>query len=114
MAQIVRTESSIIFKLGPLERLISVHFRKIEVPISQLQNVEVVEDIWTRVRGVRAAFTWRKDSFMIGTRRGLFGKDFNAIYGVGRGVSVDFKEAKWARFVISVSYPEEIAALLRG
>jgi hypothetical protein len=114
MAQLVRTDSSIVFKLGPLEHLIAFHFRPIEVPIINMASVEIVEDVWTRVRGVRAPLTWSKDHFMVGARRGLFGKDFTAIYGLGRGVCVDFAGGSWTRFVIRDDFPEDLAALMRG
>ncbi|HUY06169.1 MAG TPA: hypothetical protein VMU99_02770 [Acidimicrobiales bacterium] len=114
MAQLVRAEQTIAMKLGPLERLISVHFAPVEMETVHLHRVEVVEDVWTKVRGVRAPFTWSKDRFCIGTRRGLFGKDFTAVYGIGRGICVDFDGGTWSRFIATVPYPEDVAALLRG
>lgn len=114
MAQLVRAESLITMRLGPLERLISAHFAPVEMEVAGLGRVEVVEDVWTRVRGVRAPFTWSKDRFCVGTRRGLFGKDFTAVYGIGRGICVDFDRGAWSRFVATVPYPEDVAALLRG
>ena len=114
MAQLVRTDTVIALRLGPLERLLAAHLSPVEVSIANLRSVEVVEDIWTKVRGVRPPFTWIKDHLAIGTRRGLFGKDFTAVYGLGRGVCVDFEGATWARLVASDPYPEDTAALLRG
>ena len=114
MAQLIRTENAIVFELGPSERAVAFHFRPVSMPIAQLVKVEVVDDVWTRVRGVRAPFTWVKDRFCIGTRRGLFGKDFTAVYGLGRGISVDFAGGTWSRFVATVPYPDDVTALLRG
>ena len=114
MAQLVRTEHAIVFKLGPIERLGAVHLSPVEVPLDHLLRVEVVDDIWTKVRGVRPPFTWIKDHLAIGTRRGLFGKDFTAVYGLGAGICVEFSGAEWSRFVATIPYPEDTAALLRG
>ena len=114
MAQLIRTEDAIVLELGLTERAIAFHFRAVYMPIAQLVSVEVVDDVWTRVRGVRAPFTWVKDRFCIGTRRGLFGKDFTAVYGLGRGISIDFAGGTWARFVATVPYPDDVAALLNG
>lgn len=114
MAQLVRKDSTITMKLGPLERLIAMHFALVEMGTDQLRSVEIVEDIWTKVRGVRAPFTWSKDRLCIGTRRGLFGKDFTAIYGVGRGICVEFEGGTWSRFVATIPFPDDVAALLRG
>ena len=114
MAQIVRKDATITMRLGPLEQLIAVHFASVEMGAGHLHGVEVVEDIWTKVRGVRAPFTWSKDRFCIGTRRGLFGKDFTAVYGIGRGICVEFEGGTWSRFVATVPYPDDVAALLRG
>lgn len=114
MAHLVRTEHAIIFKLGPMEELLATHFSTVSMPLEFLSQVEVVEDIWTKVRGVRPPFTWSKDRFAYGSRRGLFGKDFTAVRGLGRGVCVEFSGGTWARFIATVIYPEETAALLRG
>jgi len=114
MAQLVRENPTITMKLGPLERLIAMHFALVEMEAAHLRSVEVVEDIWTKVRGVRAPFTWSKDHLCIGTRRGLFGKDFTAVYGVGRGICVEFEGGTWSRFVATIPYPDDVAALLRG
>jgi hypothetical protein len=114
LARLVRTDRAIVFTLSPIERLLAVHFAPVEMELSTLRRVEVVDDIWTRVRGVRAPFTWLKDHVMIGTRRGLFGKDFDVVYGLGRGVCVEFEGGPWARFVIKDGFPEDLAALLRG
>lgn len=115
MAQIVRTDTAIIVKPGPVERLLAGSFREVTVPVAALERVEVVDDIWTRVRGVRPPMTWMKDRFTVGTRRGLFGKDFTAVYGLGRGICVEFHRGEaWSRFVVTVPYPEDTAALLRG
>lgn len=114
MSKLIRTDDEIVFDLGGAERLLAFHFRTVHMPVANLRHVEVVDDIWTRVRGVRPMYTWIKDRFCVGTRRGLFGKDFIAVYGLGKGVSVDFAGGEWARFVATVPYPEETAALLRG
>ncbi len=114
MAQIVREDSMIAMRLGPFERLIAMHFKAVEMEVTRLRGVEVVDDIWTRVRGVRPPFTWSKDHLCIGTRRGLFGKDFTAIYGTGGGICVEFEGGEWARFVATVPFPNDVAPLLRG
>jgi len=114
MAQLLRENPTIAMKLGPFERLIAMHFAPVEMEVTQLRSVEVVDDIWTKVRGVRAPLTWSKDRLCIGTRRGLFGKDFTAVYGTGQGICVEFEGGDWARFVATVPYPDDVAALLRG
>ncbi len=114
MAQLVRHNATITMKLGPLERIISMHFAPVMMDAAQLRGVEVVDDIWTKVRGVRPPFTWSRDRFCIGTRRGLYGKDFTAVYGTGAGICVEFEGGTWSRFVATVPFPEDVAALLRG
>lgn len=114
MAHIARTDDAIVLRLRPIEKLLSMHFGPIEVPVVHLSSVEVIEDIWTKVRGVQPPFTWVKDRFAFGTRRGLFGKDFAAVRGLGKGICVEFVDAEWARFVVTVPFPEDTAALLRG
>lgn len=114
MAQLIRTDTAIVFKLSLTERIVAFHFRPVEVSLQHVRSVVVAEDIWTKVRGIRPPFTWLKDHFAIGTRRGLFGKDFTAVYGLRPGVVVEFEGGEWARFAATVDYPDDIAHLLRG
>jgi hypothetical protein len=114
MAEIVRDDNRIIVRLSLLERLIAFRFRALAQPVGSVVDVRTVDDPWTQVRGVAPLFTSAKEKFAVGTRRGLFGKDFTAVYGMRRAVVVDFEHERFCRFVVTTDEPEDAAALLRG
>jgi hypothetical protein len=114
MAEILRDNDRIIVRLSLFEHLIGLRIRSLALPVDSVVDVRTVDDAWTQVRGVAPLFTSAKDKFAVGTRRGLFGKDFTAVYGARRAVVVDFENERWCRFVITSDEAEDTAALLRG
>ena len=113
MADILRDDDRIIVRLSLLERLIALRLHTLVLPVASVVEVRTVDDPWTQVRGVAPLFTSVKDKFAVGTRRGLFGKDFTAVYGMRRAVVVDFEHERWCRLVITADDPDDVAALLR-
>jgi hypothetical protein len=98
---LVVSGEKLIYSLGFLEKLGA--FRK--SPKSLLKNIQeirYIENPWSRevLRGVRAPGTGIPYVIMLGTMRHRKGKDFCVIYKKNPVILIEFKNEKFARWVI--------------
>ena len=80
--------------------------------LSNLLSVSLESNPWTSkvLRGVRAPGTGFPYLIMLGTMRHRRGKDFCVVYKRNPVLVLEFKNEKWARWVVPASI-ENIAAL---
>jgi hypothetical protein len=70
--------------------------------LKNIQEIRYIENPWSRevLRGVRAPGTGIPYVIMLGTMRHRKGKDFCVIYKKNPVILIDFKNEKFARWVI--------------
>lgn len=112
MADLTCSDNELVLHLSAFEKAEGFH-GDIRVPLSVVDSVRAVDDVWPELRGVRAPGTGVPEVIAVGTRRGNFGKDFAAVHGRGQGVVVELSGAEYARFVVTCDDPPGVAARLQ-
>lgn len=89
------------YRLKPIEVIGSFGLPP-KAKLSNLVSVSYEENPWTKkvLRGIRAPGTGFPYAIMLGTMRHWRGKDFCVIYKRNPVLVLEFKEERWARWVI--------------
>jgi hypothetical protein len=103
MARLEVIDEYVLLKLSKLEALGACH-RSLRMPISELLEVEFVENPWTSktMRGMRAPGTGIPYTIMLGTLRNLKGwKAFCAIYKRNPVVVLSWKSGEFSQWIVT-------------
>jgi len=97
MATLTSDDSTLRLSLRPAERFWGLH-GDIEVPRSDVEAIEQVDDLWPYLRGIRAPGTGCPGLIMLGTTRGRGFRDFCVVYRHRPGVIVSLAPGAACRF----------------
>ena len=112
MAEVKREDEDLVVELSTVEKAEALH-GDIRVPISQVTQVDVVDDVVHAVPGLKTVGTAFPGRFAIGTFHGAGGKIFAAVHhSTPRGVRVTLEGANFDALVIGCEDPEEVARSL--
>jgi len=105
------SEGVIGYELRPIE-IVGAFGLPPRANLSNLVSVELESNPWTTkvLRGIRAPGTGVPYLIMLGTMRHRRGKDFCVVYKRNPVLVLDFKNEKWARWVVPAS-KENMASL---
>jgi hypothetical protein len=109
---VIRTSDGLIgYELSPIE-IVGAFGLPPKAKLSNLVSVSVEANPWSSkvLRGIRAPGTGFPYLIMLGTMRHLRGKDFCVVYKRNPVLVLEFKNEKWARWVVPAS-PQNLAAV---
>jgi hypothetical protein len=109
VASLVVEGDRIVVRLSTAERILALAGSDPEAPLSAVRSACVVRPAKRAIRGFRAPGTGIPSVLALGHWRGQ-GHDFVAVYGDHAGVVVELEGQPYARFVVSVDDPDELAA----
>jgi hypothetical protein len=112
MAHLVVHGETVRLNLSPLEILGAFHLSP-EVALSKVENVEIVENPWTRdvLKGFRAPGTGIPFVIMLGTMRYSKGKDLVVIYRRKPAAIITFKSGEFKRWIFEIKDLAELEEL---
>ena len=103
--------------LSVSERVLGLHGRDIEIPLGDIVDVAMVDDVMAELDGLRMPGAAIPGVLAIGTWRGHDGDsvfhDFALIHGAGPGVVIVVRNAAYRRVLLSADDPAGLAASLR-
>lgn len=111
MAELRIHDDEVQVRLSSLQELGAVR-RSFAVPRSAVAGVEVVDEPFERVRGIRAPGTGWPKTIALGTWRGRGTKDFLSIHRDERAVLIELDGQEYDRLLIGCDDPEDVAARL--
>lgn len=117
MADLLIDGDTLRIALSVSERVLALHGRDIEIPLADIVDVVVVDDVMAELEGLRMPGTGIPAVLAIGTWRGHDGDsvfhDFALIHRVGSGVVIVARNAAYRRVLLSADDPAGMAASLR-
>lgn len=101
--------------LSASERLVSLQKQNVRVRRSDITKVQLTDDLWTWLRGVRSPGTFVPGVVAAGTWRSVAGADFVMVRGRKKpGVVIDLgHEAPFQRLVLSTQHGLALVKTLR-
>jgi len=111
MAEFCRDGEELVLTLTTAEKAEALH-GDIRVPLSSVQDVEVVEDIIHAVHGMKFPGSRWPGRFMIGALAHATGKKSFAVvhHDTPRGVRVRLEDGAFSELLVGCADPEAIAA----
>jgi hypothetical protein len=115
MAHLVIHDEKVRLNLSPLEILGAFHLSP-EVALSEVENIEVVENPWTQdvLKGIRAPGTGIPFVIMFGTMRYSKGKDLVVIYRRKSAAIITLKSGEFKRWIFEIKDFAEIEELRKN
>lgn len=111
MAELRIHDEDIQVRLSALQELGALQ-RSFAVPRSSVAGVEVVDEPFSRIRGIRAPGTGWPKILALGTWRGRGTRDFLSIHRHERAVLIDLEGERFDRLLIGCDDPESVVAQL--
>ena len=100
--------------LSPAEKLLAFRKRNVVVGRDTISRVQLTEDPWTWLRGVRAPGTFVPATIAVGSWRYAGGKDFEVIRRSRPGVVIDLAgSGEFQRIVVSTRHGLALVTALR-
>jgi hypothetical protein len=106
----VSTDAGLHVQLSRWERWGALH-RPFTVPWAHVVAIAEVDDVWARLRGMRAPGTGWPGRIMLGTTRYSGGRDFCAVYRHRPGFIVQLRDEHFARLLITAEAGEAAPAI---
>jgi hypothetical protein len=117
MAEVGIDDGVLRVRLSTAEKLLALHGRDIEVPLTEITAIETVEEIYGQLRGLRLPGTGLPGVLAIGTWRGRADgeafHDFALIHRRGPGVVVATNGGDYARILLSTDDPQAMVDALK-
>lgn len=114
MANLMIENDILRIELSVSERFLTIHGRDIEIPLADIVEVSVVDDVMGALEGLRMPGTGIPGILALGTWRGHDGDsvfhDFALIHRAGSGVVVAAQNAVYRRVLLSTDDPDGMAA----
>ncbi len=100
--------------LAPAEKALAFRKRNVTVERSAITRVQLTDDAWTWLRGVRAPGTYLPATLATGTWRYAGGKDFALIRRNRPGVVIDLEShEEFQRLILTTRHGVALAQALR-
>ena len=115
MVTLLLDQTQLEIVLSPIERALALRKGSLRIERSAIRRVQLTDDPWTWLRGVRSPGTAIRGVLAMGTWRGSTGTDFVAIRGRRpHGVVIDLEGGQeFDRVVISTRHGVALAKALR-
>ena len=99
--------------LSPIERLLARRTASVRIAREHIAKVQLTDDAWTWLRGVRAPGTSIPGVLAIGTWKSGGGDDFVVIRRRLSGVVIDLDAGEYRRIVLSTRHAHELVQALQ-
>lgn len=113
MATLIPESGNLVLRLARWEKLGSFH-GDLTFPITAVQDVDVSQQPFREIRGLRAPGTGVPGRVALGTWRYRGGKDFVAVYRGQPAVVVRLRDAPFRRLVVSSDDADALATAIRS
>ncbi|NHI15794.1 hypothetical protein [Microbacterium excoecariae] len=101
-------------QLAPLERRLALRKDPLRIPRAAIARVQLTDDPFTWIRGVRAPGTHVPNRLAYGTWKSVFGDDFLAVRPGRPGVVIDLADGEeFQRVVLSTKHGLALARALQ-
>ncbi len=108
MADLLREGDTIVLRLSPLEKVEGVH-GDINVPVSAVESVEIVDDIIHAVHGIKMPGTRVPGLFAMGTFVSRGGAAFAIVHHQNkRGVRIHLNGTTYNELIVGLDDPESV------
>lgn len=115
MVTLLLDQTQLEIVLSPIERALALRKDGLTIERSAIRRVQLTDDPWTWIRGVRAPGTSLPGVLAIGTWRASTGKDFVAVRERKRdGVVIELEDGEeYSRVIITTRHGVALAKALR-
>ncbi|WP_029150339.1 hypothetical protein [Microbacterium indicum] len=114
MVSLYVDSAALEIKLAPIERTLAMHRAPVRISRSQIAKVQLTDDPFTWLRGVRAPGSHVPNRLAFGTWRSVFGDDFVAIRSGRPAVVIDLEEgAGFQRVILSTTHGADLVNALQ-
>ncbi len=114
MVTLMLDQAQLEIVLAPVERAVAVRRHSVVVERSAITRVQLTDDPWTWLRGVRAPGTYIPATLAAGTWRASGGKDFALIRRNRPGVVIDLDgHAEFQRIILSTRHGLDLVQALQ-
>lgn len=104
---------TLVVTLTRQEKLLALR-GDLRVPVSGVQEIEVVDDPLHAVRGLRSPGLGLPGRTKVGTWRRPGARSFVVVHGDRRGIRIGLRDVGFDSIVLGTDRPEELAASLRA
>ncbi|MFT4211485.1 MAG: hypothetical protein QM626_06385 [Microbacterium sp.] len=114
MVTLMLDQAQLEIVLAPTERALAVRARSVVIDRSTIARVQLTEDPWTWLRGVRSPGTYIPGTLAAGTWRSAGGKDFALIRRKRAGVVIDLDgHDEFQRIILSTRHGLDLVRALQ-
>lgn len=113
MVTLLLDSTRLEIELSAAERLLAFHKGNVQIERSSITKVQLTDDPWTWLRGIRAPGTSIPRVLAIGTWKSGGGDDFVVIRRRLAGVVIDLDAGEYRRIVLSTSHAHELVQALQ-
>lgn len=115
MVTLLLDQSQLEIVLSPTERALAMRRASLRLDRSHIEKVQLTDDAWTWLRGVRAPGTYVPGVVAMGTWRSAGGADFVIVRRGRPAVVIDLDgDTDFQRIVLSTQQGLELVQALRG
>ncbi|GGO63592.1 hypothetical protein GCM10010910_16510 [Microbacterium nanhaiense] len=105
MVRLLVDSDALEVQLSPLERALAVRKESVRIDRAHIRKVQLTEDPFTWLRGVRAPGAHVPGRLAYGTWRSVFGSDFAAVRTGRPGVVIDLEgDDEFERIVVTTRH----------
>ncbi|MGO1412125.1 MULTISPECIES: hypothetical protein [unclassified Microbacterium] len=115
MVRLLLDQAQLEIELSGAERVLALRKESVRVPRAAIRSVQLTDDPWTRLRGVRRPGTHIAGLLAAGSWQRTSGRDFVMLRGRARdGVVITLDdEQEFQRVLLTTSHARDLVAALR-
>ncbi|HJB62228.1 MAG TPA: hypothetical protein H9769_00795 [Candidatus Microbacterium pullistercoris] len=114
MVRLLVDTDTLEIQLAPLERVLARRSAVVRVERARIAKVQLTEDPFTWLRGVRSPGTHVPNRLAYGTWKSVFGDDFAAMRNGRAGVVIDLEgDGEFERILVTTRYGIALAKALQ-
>ncbi len=114
MVRLLVDTDTLEIQLAPLERVLARRSAVVRVERARIAKVQLTEDPFTWLRGVRSPGTHVPNRLAYGTWKSVFGDDFAAMRNGRPGVVIDLEgDGEFERILVTTRYGIALAKALQ-
>ena len=114
MVRLLVDTDTLEIQLAPLERVLARRSEIVRVERARIAKVQLTEDPFTWLRGVRSPGTHVPNRLAYGTWKSVFGDDFAAMRNGRPGVVIDLEgDGEFERILVTTRYGIALAKALQ-
>jgi len=114
MVTLLLDQTQLAVELSPIERTLALRRKPVRIDRSAIRRVQLTDDPWTWLRGIRAPGTHVPGTLALGTWRTSKGVDFVVVRGRRRpGVVIELDGHEFERVILTTRHGVALVQSLR-